>query len=192
VTHPVDVRPAEPDSAPPRRRITFTKVVLTVICLLLAAMWVYAFGFASKKAAYRVDDDAWRARAEAICEAHEAERLQLLDVDDGLVTEPTDAQILEHADILDRATDILEDQLADTTAQLPTSERDRSLVGEYAGYWRTIIADRRAHTARLRAFDVGRYRETAIDGSPVSNLLIDFSVVNEMPTCAPPSDIAQG
>jgi hypothetical protein len=193
MTPTADVLPVDPEVVPPpRRRITFTKVVLVVVCLLIAAMWVYAFGFASKKAAYRVDDAAWRERAQAVCTTHEEQRLELVDVDGGIVTDPTDAQILEHADILDRATDILEDQLAETTAQMPTSARDRSLVDEYAGYWRIVIADRRAHTAKLRNFEVGLYHETAVDGSPVSNLITDFTVVNEMPACSPPGDIAQG
>jgi hypothetical protein len=174
---------------PARRRITPVKVLLTLVCLLLAAMWVYAFGFASKKAAYRVDDEAWRTRAQDICEAHEQQRLALVDTSEGYIAEPTHAQMLQRADLVDQATDILEDQLEQMVGVMPSSERDRSLVDEYAGYYRTVISDRRAYTAHLRRFELVPYRETAVSGGPVSNVLSDFTVVNEMPACAPPNEL---
>lgn len=173
----------------PRRRITFTKVLLTVICLGLVAMWVYAFGFASKDAAYRVNDDAWRAQAQEICQRFEAERLALVDTDAGYIAEPTNAQMLERADVVDRATDLIEAELAELLAIAPTDERDLSLITEYAGYTRTMIADRRAYTARLREFDLQPYGETPVDGGPVSNLLTDFAIVNQIPACAPPGEL---
>ena len=37
------------------------------ICALIAAMWVYAFGFAPKEGVYFVTDKAWRTSAEQIC-----------------------------------------------------------------------------------------------------------------------------
>ena len=112
------------DDAPPRRRITFTKVLLVVICLGLLAMWVYAFGFASKKAAYRVDDVAWRQQAQAICQRYEAERLALVDTDAGYIAEPTNEQMLERADVVDRATDLVEAELAELVA-IATDQRAR-------------------------------------------------------------------
>lgn len=177
------------DPASPRRRWSFTKIVLIIVCLLLAAMWVYAFGFASKKAAYRVDDAAWRQHAQSVCEVAEAKRLELVDTEQGYIAEPTHEQMLQRADVVDRATDILETELADVIAMKPASERDRSLVDEYAGYYRMVIKDRRAYTARLREFDLQPYTETAVDGGPVSNLLIDFAIVNEMPACVPPGEL---
>lgn len=179
---------AEPE-APQRRQVTFTKVVLTIIVLGILAMWVYAFGFASKKAAYRVDDDAWRARAEEVCTTFRVERMQLVDMAQGYIAEPTAAQMVERADLVDAATDILEAQLTEMTAVMPTSDRDRSLVAEYEGYWRTVFSDRRAYTARLRDLQLEPYFETAIDGTPVTNLLTDFAVVNEMPACSPPNEL---
>jgi hypothetical protein len=177
------------DDHPPRRKISFTKVVLTLICLLLLAMWVYAFGFASKKAAYRVDDPEWRRRAQEVCTEYEAKRLELVDTSQGYIAEPTPAQMLQRADVVDRATDILEAELAEVTAVRPPSQRDRTLVDEYRDYYRIIIADRRAYTRRLREFDLQPYGETLVDGGPVSNLLSDFAVVNQIPACAPPNEL---
>jgi hypothetical protein len=168
---------------------SLAKIVLIVVCLMLLAMWIYAFGFASKKAAYRVDDAAWRQRAQSVCTVYEARRLELVDTSQGYIADPTHAQMLQRADVVDRATDIIEEQLIEVTASQPVSERDRSLVSEYAGYYRQVIADRRAYTARLRTFDLQPYGETLVDGGPVSNLVSDFTVVNEMKACSPPGEL---
>lgn len=177
------------DPAPAPRRITFTKVVLTIICLLLLAMWVYAFGFASKKAAYRIDDAAWRERAQTVCQRYEAQRLELVDTAEGYIAEPTNAQMLQRADVVDRATDILVAELDELMSTLPDNARDRSLLDEYRGYYQMVIDDRRAYTRRLKAFDLQPYGETMVDGGPVSNLLTDFAIVNEIPACAPPGEL---
>lgn len=179
--------PAE--SAPRRSPLRY---LVAVIVLLLVAMWVYAFGFATKKAAYRVDDDEWRTRAEQICRAAETERRGLVDTEGGYIAEPTHDQMLERADLVDRATDIIEAAL-DEVVSLPVgSDRDKSLVADYERYYRTVIADRRVYTARLRALDLQPYGETKVDGGPVSNVIIDFTTVNEMKSCAPPSDLTGG
>jgi hypothetical protein len=177
------------DHEPPRRTFPLARIAVTVVCLLILAMWIYAFGFASKKAAYRVDDPAWRQRAQDVCEAYEAQRLELADTSAGYIADPTNEQMVQRADLVDRATDILEAELAEVTRVLPPSERDRSLVNEYREYYQLVVADRRAYTGRLRSFDNEPYGETLVDGGPVSNLLIDFSVVNEMPACTPPNEL---
>ena len=74
----------------------------------------------------------------------------------------------------------------------PPSERDQSLVNEYRDYYRTLFRDRRAYTARLRTFQLAPYGETLVDGGPVSNLLTDFAVVNEIPACTPPNELGGG
>jgi hypothetical protein len=177
------------DHEPPRRKFPLARIAVTVACLLILAMWIYAFGFASKKAAYRVDDAAWRQRAQDLCEAYEAQRLELVDMSAGYIVDPTNEQMLQRADLVDRATDIVEAELAEVTRVLPASARDRSLVDDYRKYYQLIVADRRAYTERLRSFDLEPYGETLVDGGPVSNLLTDFAVVNEMPACAPPNEL---
>lgn len=174
---------------PARRGRPWVKGLLVTICLLIAAMWVYAFLFATKKAAYRVDDAAWRERAQEICVVAEEARLELVDTAEGYIADPTEAQMLERADLVDRATDILEDELEAIVSVRPTSERDQALVDDYEGFYRSLIADRRAYTAHLHAFDLQPYRETAVDGGPVTNVLTDFAIVNEMRACAPPDEL---
>jgi hypothetical protein len=177
------------ETQPPRRRFPLAKIAVTLVCLLILGMWVYAFGFASKKAAYRVDDQAWRQRAQEVCKDFEQQRLQLVDTSDGYIADPTPEQMVQRADVVDRATDLIEAGLAEVVRVMPPTQRDRSLVADFSEYYRIVIADRRAYTARLRASDLAPYGETLVDGGPVSNLLSDFSVVNEMPACAPPTDL---
>ncbi len=43
--------------------------------------------------------------------------------------------------------------------------------------------------ARLRSFELGPYRETKVEGGPVTNLLVDFATVNELPHCSPPQEL---
>jgi hypothetical protein len=52
-----------------------------------------------------------------------------------------------------------------------------------------MIADRRAYTERLRAFELGPYLETKVDGGPVTNVLLDFANGNRMPACRPPGEL---
>jgi hypothetical protein len=180
-----------PPAAPPERRPGFDiwRILITAIIVLIVAIWVYYFFFATAKATYRIDDASWRERAQSICERYEAERLKLVDTAEGYIAEPTNEQMLQRADIVDQATDLLEAELAEVLAVEPASERDRSLLTDYEKYWRILIADRRAYTAQLRTFDLQPYYETLIDGGPVSNTIVDFTTVNEITACRPPGEL---
>jgi hypothetical protein len=191
MTDTVEHPPASLPSQPARRPSPW-RYVVAIALVLLTAMWVYALFFASKKATYRVDDDAWRADAEQICRAAETERRALVDTSAGYIADPTPEQAVERADLVDQATDIIEGALDDVVALPLTTDRDRSLVADYEQYYRIVIADRRVYSARLREFDLRPYGETKVDGGPVSNVIIDFTTVNEMKSCAPPSDLTGG
>jgi hypothetical protein len=165
------------------------RIVLTLIILLFVAMWIYAFLFAEKQGLYVLEDESWTERAQGICEVYEQQRIALADTADGYIENPTEQQMLQRADIVDRATDILEAELADVFAVLPASARDQEIALEYKGYYEVLIADRRAYTERLRRFELGPYLETKIDGGPVTNILLDFTTANEMKRCAPPGEL---
>lgn len=182
------VSPPAP-TEPERRRINGWRVLITILIALMTAMWVYYFFFASAKATYKVDDAAWRERAQSICERYEAERLKLVDTSEGYIAEPTNDQMIERADIVDQATDLLEAELAEVLAVQPPSERDQSLLRDYEKYWRILISDRRAYTAKLRTFELEPYYETLVDGGPVSNTIVDFTTVNEITACRPPGEL---
>ncbi|MEO7369771.1 MAG: hypothetical protein ABI949_12175 [Ilumatobacteraceae bacterium] len=172
---------------PKQRR--WVKVVLLTICALILAMWIYAFGFASKKGVYFVTEKAWRTSADQICATAELKRQALVDTSQGYIKNPTHAQMIERADIVDKATDIVENML-DGVAALPlTTDDDRERVGVFVKYYREIIGDRRAYTARLRAFELEPYRESLVLGSPVTNTVIDFTTGNDITHCMPPGEL---
>jgi hypothetical protein len=167
----------------------WVKALIALMCLGITVMWIYAFFFASKKAAYKVDDPVWRKHAEAVCHTYEEQRLALVDTAGGYIAHPTHEQMVQRADVVDRATELLLRSLDDVTTVVPSSARDQALVAKYRGYYETVIADRRAYTASLRAFDLVPYRETVVDGGPVSNILIDFVTVNQIKSCSPPGEL---
>lgn len=179
------------DAAPqsqhrPRR---WVKVLLGVICALLAAMWVYAFGFASKEGVYFVSQKSWRTSAERVCIAASQQRLALADTSAGYIEHPTHEQMLQRADIVDRSTAIISTMVDDLEALPLTSAKDRERVAVFVKYYRVIIDDRHAYTARLRAFDLAPYRETLVAGSPVTDTVIDFTTGNGIPHCMPPGEL---
>lgn len=174
---------------PGKQRNKWIASLLIVVCVGLVAMWVYAFWFASKKAAYRVDDARWRAEAETICAKYEARRLELVDTSEGYIDRPTEAQMLERADIVDRATDLLESEIDDIVALPVATQQDRDLIAEYEGFFDTLLSDRRAYTAQLRTFVVEPYVESKVAGGPVTNIILDFTTVNEIPSCQPPGEL---
>jgi len=183
------IAPPYNEKPPRRHRNPWVTGLLAVICVGLASMWVYGFWFASKHAAYRVDDAAWRSTAEQVCAKYEAQRLELVDTSAGYIEHPTQAQMIERADIVDTATGILQAELNDLVAIPVETDRDRTLIKEYAGFYDTLLSDRRAYTAKLRTYVVEPYHETQVQGGPVTNLILDFTTVNEIPSCVPPGEL---
>jgi hypothetical protein len=174
---------------PEHKNRKWVRALLLVICGLIAAMWVYAFVFAPKNGVYLVTDKAWRSAADDICTRAAQQRLALADTSDGYIAHPTKDQMLEHADIVDRATDTL-DEMVDEIAALPLAkDDDRTRVGVFLKYYRVILDDRREYTARLRAFELEPYLESVVNGGPVTNVVVDFTTGNAIPACMPPGEL---
>jgi hypothetical protein len=162
------------------------RIPLAVVVVGLAVFWVWALFFASKEAVNKIGDRAWAARAEEICAAAEAERLELAD---NVAFDPDDRRLLiAHADIVDQATDILEAMLDDVVAVAPTDEKGAGIVPLWEADYRTFIENRRAYTERLRDGDTAPFSEAAVDGIPISDKIEQFAGDNEMPSCAPPHE----
>jgi hypothetical protein len=160
-----------------------------VVVAAILAMWVYAFVFAPRKGVYRIDSAQWRRDAEQICKAATQERIGLADTSGGIIVKPTHADMLQRADIVDRATDILE-RMLDQVVALPLSTvRDRQLVDVWEGYYRTLLADRREYTADLRRFVDEPFHEELVQGGPISDVLTDFTSGNAITSCAPPGEL---
>lgn len=183
----------ETDERSPFRRHAI-RALLTVVIVGFAAFWIWALFFASKEAVNRIDDRAWAARAEQICADANAARLELsdyraiVDVDDAEMA----ALMQERADIVDAATDIVEQMIDDVVAVVPTDEKGQAIVPQWEAEYRSYIEGRRVYAEQLR--ETGEnvpFYEPGADGIPVSERLETFSGDNEMPSCAPPRDLTR-
>ncbi|MDO8361342.1 MAG: hypothetical protein Q7V88_00455 [Actinomycetota bacterium] len=175
----------------PRGR-AWVKVLLTLGCLTMAAMWGYYFFIASDRGVYQLQDTTWRAKAGPICVAASTQREALADTSGGYITNPTQEQMLQRADIVDQATDILEQMLTEIVAIPVDNDDDRSRLQVFEENYRIVIADRRRYTAGLREFKLQPYTETVVAGGPVSNVVLDFTAGvkgNDVPECSPPGEL---
>jgi hypothetical protein len=187
----VNIPYAEPPTTAPRTR-TSVKIVIVLCCAVIASMWVYYFVFASDEGVYQVQDKSWRVAASEICEAASAEREALADTSGGYIANPTNEQMLQRADIVDKATDIL-DQMVTDLATIPVdNDKDATRVEFFIENYRIVLLDRRRYTAGLREFKLEPYTETAVGGGPVSNVVLDFTAGvkgNDVPECSPPGEL---
>ena len=168
------------------------RVLLIGICAVLAAMWVYYFFFASDRGVYQLQDTSWREQASPICVAAQAERTALTDTSAGYITNPTPEQMVQRADIVDRATDIVEQMLNEIVAIPVDNDDDRLRLDTFEENYRIVIDDRRRYTAKLRELKLGPYTETIVGGGPVSNVVLDFTAGvkgNDVPECSPPGEL---
>jgi hypothetical protein len=187
----VTVTATPPIEHPPRRQLGFWGWVFAVICLGFAAFWVWALFFASKEAVNKIGDRAWAERAEGICATavddldalHDYRRIERGGPEEA-------AQLAERGDIVDRATGIVERMLDDVVAVEPTDAKGRAIVPQWQSDYRTYIGNRRDYADVLRAGRDEPFREAAVDGIPISDKLTRFAGDNDMPSCAPPTDLA--
>lgn len=170
----------------------FVRILLILVCTVLAAMWVYYFFVASDTGVYQLQDKSWREKASPICEAAQAERAALVDTDAGYISNPTPEQMLQRADIVDQATDIIEQMLTDIVAIPVNNEDDRIRLETFEENYRIVISDRRRYAATLRELKLEPYNETIVGGGPVSNVVLDFTAGvkgNDVPECSPPGEL---
>ena len=182
--------PSTVDDTPKRSRRLLVRLLAAVGGAAFAAFWVWALFFASKDPINAIDDDAWTQRAEQICVAADAERLQLADFRE--MREATPQLVRERADIVDRATDILVRMLDDVVAVEPTSAKGRDLIPQWTAEYRSYLDSRRVFADTLRETgENSAFYEPEVGGIPVSERLEVFAADNDMATCAPPRDLTR-
>lgn len=155
--------------------------------------WAWALFFASKEAVNRIDDRGWAERAEAVCAEADTRRLELADYR-SIVGDDVDVAdlIAERADIVDRATDILEMMLRDVVAVDPTDAKGQAIVPQWEAEYRTYLESRRMYADDLRTSRENLpFYEPGVEGIPVSERLETFAGDNDMPSCAPPRDLTR-
>jgi hypothetical protein len=170
------------------RRAAGWRIAIGVVIAAFAGFWIWALFFASKEAVNRFGDREWAARAESICLEADEDRRALADYRE--VDENDPAMLAERGDLLDRVTDVIEGMLDEVVAVAPSDEKGRAIVPLWEADYRTYLEDRRRFADELRAGHNDPFRETAVDGIPISEKLETFAGDNDMPACAPPHDLA--
>lgn len=174
-------------SASRPRATTFVRVGLTAVCVAIAAMWVYAFGFAPRESANRIKDTAWQERAEKLCAANAEERAQLANL---VKIDSNDPVALnQRADLVEKATNGLDDMIDEIAATPPTDEKGRAIVPLWIADYRTYIEDRRDYIAQLRTGEFEMFAESMVEGVPISERLAKFARENDAESCQPPLDL---
>ena len=172
-----------------RARALGVRIGLTILVVLFAAFWIWALFFASKESVNRIEDRAWAERAEQICTAANAERLELADF--RVIADGGADLIRERADIVEASTVIVERMLDDIVAVTPTDRKGIEIVPLWEADYRVYIQDRYRYAEQLRAAGENLpFYETA-DGIPLSERIETFAVDNEMSSCAPPRDLTR-
>lgn len=165
------------------------RIVLTIACTGIFAMWVYAFGFASRESFNRIGDDAWKARSEARCLIAENERFALQDL--GKMNANDTAALKKKADIVETATDSLERAINDIAQDTPTDAKGKELVPQWISDYRIYIQNRRQFIDKLRTASTRPYfSETEVEGVPISERIGKFARENDMRKCQPPLDLS--
>ena len=137
------------EQPPLRRRLGVWGWLFALICVGFAVFWVWALFFASKEAVNKIGDRAWAARAEGICATAKNDMQALHDFRRIDHDSPQLAAMLaERADIVDRATDIVEHMLDDVVVVMPTDPKGQALVPQWEADYRTFIANRREYSRR--------------------------------------------
>ena len=168
------------------------KIVIVVCCLIVAAMWIFYFVFATDKGVYQIEDATWRPKALQVCAAVDRARSALEDTSAGYIAHPTPEQMLQRADIVDTATAMLDQMVTDLVAIPVDNDDDRTRLRVFEENYRIIIQDRHRYTASLRAGKLEPYTETVVGGGPVSNVVLDFTAGvkgNDIPLCSPPGEL---
>jgi hypothetical protein len=169
------------------KRIALTSI-LVVLFALIAAMWVYALFFASKEVVNEINDRAWAERAEIICKESATERIALADFRP--LTDAGADALLERANIVDLATDTLDDMLIKLEATKPTDAKGQAIVPLWISDYRKYIVDRRAYADQLRLGSNVPFGESIVMGIPLSEKLSTFAADNYMKSCKPPMDLS--
>ncbi|MEY3575521.1 MAG: hypothetical protein RLZZ88_664 [Actinomycetota bacterium] len=158
------------------------------MCLAIVAMWVYAFGFASKEAVNKFGDEAWATSADARCLVAKNERLALADY--RLISDAGPDALVQRAELIDRATDTIERMLVDLRASLPSDAKGQAIVPLWLADYDTYVADRRAYADVLRNGVNVPFAESTFEGLPLSEKIATFAGDNRMKNCAPPIDLS--
>ena len=168
-------------------RIT-ARTVIGISITGLIAMWIYAFGFASKESVNKIDDEAWTQRAEGICKQAMEKRLALADLRQ--ISDAGVNALSERADLVDKATDTLEEAITEISEVSPSDAKGKAIVPLWIADYIRLIKDRRDYTALLRTGVNEPFSESMFEGLPISEKISTFAADNRMTSCKIPMDLS--
>ena len=165
------------------RRFPIGRALVVAVVLGLVLFWAWIFSGAPRRQnPDYLDDRRWVAAAERSCAAT---RERLENLPDATTT--TDATA--RAEVLDRATDLL-DTMVDGLADPPADDRaDADLVRRWVDDWRRYLVARRDYADRLRIDPDARLLLDEKFNDPLDRVIETFADVNAMPSCATPGDV---
>lgn len=186
----MDTPPTIPQS--PRNRSFLARLARSLILasvVAIIAMWIYAFGFASRESINRINDRQWSERSEALCSKEEEFRASLQDLTE---IDPNDSSAMKRkADIVEKATASLKAMVDRLAADTPADDKGRAIVPMWIDDYRTYLKDRDVFIERLRtATSMPSFNETEIEGVPVSERINKFARENDMRSCQTPYDLS--
>lgn len=164
------------------------KGVVALSILGLLAMWIYAFGFASKESVNKIGDTVWTQNAESICKKAADKRMQLVDTRQ--ISDAGPDALLERAKIVDLATDTLEEALTSITQLQVSDEKGMAIVPLWLLDYQQLVKDRREYASMLRSGVNKPFSETMVDGLPISEKISTFAADNRMSSCKAPMDLS--
>ena len=164
------------------------RIVIGTSIAGLVAMWIYAFGFASKESVNKIDAQTWTLRAEAICKQAMDQRLKLADLRQ--ISDAGVNALSDRADLVDKATDTLEDAIAEISKVAPSDAKGKAIVPLWIADYKTLIKDRREYATLLRTGVNEPFSESMFEGLPISEKISTFAADNRMTSCKVPMDLS--
>jgi hypothetical protein len=164
------------------------KTVIGTSIIGLIAMWIYAFGFASKESVNKIGDSTWSARAEDICSKAMTKRLELADLRQ--ISDAGSEALNERATLIDKATDTLDAAIREISAVEPTDAKGKAIVPLWIADYKQLIIDRREYADQLRTGVNISFSETMTEGLPISEKISTFAADNRMSSCKVPMDLS--
>lgn len=167
-----------------KKNRTWLKILLTAVCLGIAAMWVYAFGFAPRDGVNPVKDPAWTEGAEAVCSATSKQLNQLVFKVE--ITEANkDTDLPKYVENLDKGYVLVAKMVDDLDALPRSTEKAQRIVPRWIADYRVFVDDLRLWIDELRAGRITKFAVSVTDtGVPVEERINTFAVENRIRICS--------
>jgi hypothetical protein len=163
------------------------RLSLVIICIAMAAMWVYALIFSPRESINKIYDDAWATAADERCDEARTERSELSDLSTFNVNDTV--ALTRRAQIVEKANESIARMINALEAIEITTDKGRALVPQWLDDYRTYLDDRVDYVALLRSGTFDRFSETQVEGVPISERIGKFAKDNEIRACIPPFDL---